>query len=74
MLLLYTLILNHLQSIRVQFAFIIVGIIRCTFLILEPITRKQYTEWRVSSEVVHSGIIIYYVFEMGHFIRSCEVW
>ncbi|KAI8636472.1 hypothetical protein BD408DRAFT_426049 [Parasitella parasitica] len=74
MLLLYTLMLNHLQSKRVQFVFIIARTILCTALILVPITRKQYTGWRVSSAIVHSGIIIYYVFEMGHFIRSCEVW
>ncbi|KAI8635781.1 hypothetical protein BD408DRAFT_427178 [Parasitella parasitica] len=73
MLLLYTLILDHLQSKRMQFLFIIAGIIRCTSLNLVPITRKQYTEWRISNAVVHSGIIIYYIF-MGHFIRSCEVW
>ncbi|KAI8637305.1 hypothetical protein BD408DRAFT_424733 [Parasitella parasitica] len=51
MLLLYTLILDHLQSIRVQFAFIIAGTIRCTCLILVP--RR-----RVSNAVVYSGIII----------------
>ncbi|KAI8638703.1 hypothetical protein BD408DRAFT_422691, partial [Parasitella parasitica] len=46
-----------------QFVFIIAGTILCTALILVPITRKQYTGWRVSSAIVHSGIIIYYDFQ-----------
>ncbi|KAI8636397.1 hypothetical protein BD408DRAFT_426221, partial [Parasitella parasitica] len=58
MLLLYTLILDHLQSIRVQFAFIIAGIVWCTTLILVPITRKQCTRGRLSSAVVHSGLVL----------------
>ncbi|KAI8638220.1 hypothetical protein BD408DRAFT_423306 [Parasitella parasitica] len=58
MLLLYTLILDYLQSIRMKFVFIIAGIIRCTSLILVPITRKQYTGWRVSSAVVYSVLVL----------------
>ncbi|KAI8635800.1 hypothetical protein BD408DRAFT_427150 [Parasitella parasitica] len=58
MLLLYTLMLDHLQSKRVQFVFIIAGTIRCTSLILVPITRKQYTRWRVSSAIVHSVLVL----------------
>ncbi|KAI8635963.1 hypothetical protein BD408DRAFT_426900 [Parasitella parasitica] len=59
MLLLYTLIPDHLQSKRMQFVFIIAGILRCTSLILVSITRKQYPEWLLSSAVVHSVSVLF---------------
>ncbi|KAI8635831.1 hypothetical protein BD408DRAFT_427103 [Parasitella parasitica] len=52
MLLLYTLILDHLQSKRMQFVFIIAGIIHCTSLILVPITKK--TIFRIMAAVLFS--------------------
>ncbi|KAI8635842.1 hypothetical protein BD408DRAFT_427089 [Parasitella parasitica] len=54
MLLLYTLIFDYLRCKRMHFVFIIAGII-------QSITRKQSTGWRVPSAVIHSGIIIYHV-------------
>ncbi|KAI8642474.1 hypothetical protein BD408DRAFT_416581, partial [Parasitella parasitica] len=58
-LLLYTLMLNYLQCKRVEFVFITAGIIiRCTSLVVEPITRKQYARWCVSGAVVPSVLVL----------------
>ncbi|KAI8635882.1 hypothetical protein BD408DRAFT_427039 [Parasitella parasitica] len=49
---LYILIFDYLRCKCMHFVLIIAGITRYTSLILVPITRKQYTRWRVSSAVV----------------------
>ncbi|KAI8641231.1 hypothetical protein BD408DRAFT_414637, partial [Parasitella parasitica] len=58
MLLLYTLMLEYLQCKRVEFVFITAGFIRCTSLVVEPITRKQYKRWCVSGAVVPSVLVL----------------
>ncbi|KAI8638051.1 hypothetical protein BD408DRAFT_423589 [Parasitella parasitica] len=56
-LLLYTPIFDYLRCKRMHFVFIIA----------DPITRKQYAGWHVSSAVVHSGITIFYY--VSQFLR-----